>query len=530
MKVKALVQTAFCEKNRMDVNENHQKHFRVLSIFYQMTYPEDIHKVISDHKLYELTSIEWQELNGIIGYLSSKQLIKSAYATFNERCFTITAQGIDEIERKMYAKENQKKRFEVLKIFYERTYPEDIHKVISDHKLYELTSIEWQELNGIIGYLRSKQLIKSAYATFNERCFTITAQGIDEIETKYHHTLTSLVPQQNISPILHTSTSLIHILHLSDLHFGTLEQANLWSNQLAEDLQNDRNISHLDALILSGDIANYSTETEYSAAKEFINELAREFQIRRSHIIIVPGNHDLNWELGDKAISSDENGQLKRDQALHQRRFDNFRNFYQAIKGESYPLEYEHQGILYHLPKQKLLILGLNSAWKLHRYQTKDANINDQALTNALKKIRDNEDLYEGCVKIAVWHHPLNSSGEDRIKDQCFMERLAQNGFRLALHGHVHTAKKDLFNYDYTSNTTGRKLDIICAGTFGAPTKELVTGYPWQYNLLKIEDNQLTVYTRRREEPNGTWKPDARWLQGAGKTPLDYYAISLLVP
>jgi hypothetical protein len=27
-----------------------------------------------------------------------------------------------------------------------------------------------------------------------------------------------------------------------------------------------------------------------------------------------------------------------------------------------------------------------------------------------------------------------------------------------------------------------------------------VPGYPLQYNLLKIEDNQLQVYTRHREE------------------------------
>ena len=79
-------------------------------------------------------------------------------------------------------------------------------------------------------------------------------------------------------------------------------------------------------------------------------------------------------------------------------------------------------------------------------------------------------------------------------------------------------------------STNGRKLDRICAGTFGAPVREWVPGYPLQYNLLKFEDNQLTVYTRRREELNGAWKPDARWLQGAGKTPLDYYAISLVVP
>jgi HEAT repeat protein/3',5'-cyclic AMP phosphodiesterase CpdA len=395
-----------------------------------------------------------------------------------------------------------------------------------------------------LGKIASSELLpifSERLKTDKETKLLNTISAIQERCKFYNYTLTqpssaSGIQCSEISPTPHfkggnvqsISITPMHILHLSDLHFGTLDQANLWSNQLAEDLHQELNIRHLDALILSGDITNYSTETEYSAAKEFINELAREFQIRRSHIIIVPGNHDLNRELGDKAFSYDENGLPKRDLTQHQRRFDYFRTFYQAIKGEAYPLEYEHQGIVYHLPKQKLLILGLNSAWKLDRFQKTDANINDQALTNALKKIRDNEDLYEGCVKIAVWHHPLNSSGEDRIKDQGFMERLAQNGFRLALHGHIHTAKKDLFNYDYTSNTTGRKLDIICAGTFGAPTKELVTGYPWQYNLLKIEDNQLTVYTRRREELNGAWKPDARWLQGAGKTPLDYYAISLL--
>lgn len=76
----------------------------------------------------------------------------------------------------------------------------------------------------------------------------------------------------------------------------------------------------------------------------------------------------------------------------------------------------------------------------------------------------------------------------------------------------------------------GHHLNQIYAGTFSAPVREWVPGYPWQYNLLKIEDNQLTVYTRRREELNGAWKPDTRWLQGIGKPALDYYAISLLVP
>ncbi len=98
-------------------------------------------------------------------------------------------------------------------------------------------------------------------------------------------------------------------------------------------------------------------------------------------------------------------------------------------------------------------------------------------------------------------------------------------GFRFALHGHIHKAETSFYSYDLTAD--GRKLNIICAGTFGAPIREWVPGYPLQYNLLKLESNQLTVQTRLREELNGAWKPDARWLQGAGQNPLPYYEIKL---
>jgi 3',5'-cyclic AMP phosphodiesterase CpdA len=192
-----------------------------------------------------------------------------------------------------------------------------------------------------------------------------------------------------------------------------------------------------------------------------------------------------------------------------------------------YPLDYDQQYTLDHLKEQNLLILGLNSPWQLDHHYKSRASINMGALTNALTQIRRNPD-YKNCLKIAVWHHPLDSAYSDRITDQGFLEQLAVNGFRFFLHGHIHKAETSLYRYDMSTN--GRKLDRICAGTFGAPVREWVPGYPLQYNLLKFEDNQLTVYTRRREELNGAWKPDARWLQGAGKTPLDYYAISLVVP
>jgi HEAT repeat protein/3',5'-cyclic AMP phosphodiesterase CpdA len=389
----------------------------------------------------------------------------------------------------------------------------------------------------VLGEIGNPELLSVLYNLLLETAKDYISYPISQIQERckfYNYTLTQ--------PILTVATRLMHILHLSDLHFGTPDQANHWSNQLAADLYNDINISHLDALILSGDIANYSTEEEYKAAEQFLHNLRQDFPLNPEQIILVPGNHDLNWKLAKKAYKlidrDDYDGELKdghyieesasvirvRDEEDYKQRFAHFSQFYETLKQKPYPLDYDQQATLDHLPEQNLLILGLNSAWQLdHHYKTR-ASINTNALSNALTQIRRNPD-YKNSLKIAVWHHPLDSAWEDRITDQGFLEQLAVNGFRFFLHGHIHKAETSLFRYDMSTN--GRKLDRICAGTFGAPVREWVPGYPLQYNLLKIADNQLTVYTRRREELNGAWKPDARWGQGAGKTPLDYYAIAL---
>ncbi|NEQ17770.1 MAG: metallophosphoesterase, partial [Moorea sp. SIO3E2] len=381
-------------------------------------------------------------------------------------------------------------------------------------------------------------------ATNDKYLFKTTINIINAIQERYQVYNPSYRPKPipKPDPPKFIATQIIYILHLSDLHITTPNQATLWSNQLAQDLKQDLQIPHLDALILSGDIANYSTQQEYQAAQQFLDNLHQDFPLDPKQIVLVPGNHDLNWTLAKQAYQlwdlEDYEGELKdghyikvseevirvRDEAKYRQRFAHFSQFYQAIKAQPYALDYHQQGIIDHLPDQNLLILGLNSAWQLDHHFKDRASIHSGALTNALKEIRRNPD-YRNCLKIAVWHHALNSSGSDRITDQGFIEQLAVAGFRFFLHGHIHKAETSLFRYDLSQD--GRKLDRICAGTFGAPTRELVSGYPWQYNLLTFNGNQLTVRTRRREEENGAWKPDSRWTQGPGQSGLDSYSIEL---
>ncbi|BAY11886.1 HEAT repeat domain-containing protein [Calothrix sp. NIES-2098] len=412
-----------------------------------------------------------------------------------------------------------------------------------DFNVYYFAASALKEIKSEVGIPLLMNLLKNEkfVAANNGSTLVHALQALEATQEncKYYNSFTQ--PITKAKPQL-IKASLMYILHLSDLHFSTPNQAQLWSNQLASDLLNELNIPHLDTLILSGDIANYCTPEEYQIAEEFLAHLRQEFTLNPDQIIIVPGNHDLNWGHAKKAyqlIDRDEyDGELKegeyiqesasvirvRDEEKYKQRFTNFSNFYQAIKGKSYPLEYHQQYTLDYFPNQNLLILGLNSAWQLDHHYKSRASINMNALSNALSEIRRNQE-YRNCIKIAVWHHPLDSAGDDSIKDQGFIEQLAVSGFRFFLHGHIHKAESSQYRYDLSTN--GRKLDRICAGTFGAPVREWVPGYPLQYNLLKFEGDKLTVNTRRREELNGAWKPDARWLMGVGQNPLPYYEISL---
>jgi HEAT repeat protein/3',5'-cyclic AMP phosphodiesterase CpdA len=401
-----------------------------------------------------------------------------------------------------------------------------------------------------LGKIASPELLpdlSERLKTDEEAILINTITAIQERCKFYNYTLT----QPELPPTQPPSHPMF-ILHLSDLHFGTPTDATRWHSQLSDDLHQllsqlqPNQPPQLDALIISGDIANTSTPDEYAAAALFLSRLLPDFGLRRNQLLIVPGNHDLNWQHSDDAYQPvkrkdypgslndsdilennlilDGNYILVPDSTQYQQRFQPFSHFHEQILGKPYPLQPKQQYQLQHFPAQNLLLLGLNSAWKLNHHPTYKtrASINPDALTNALNEINDTPTYKHSRLKIAVWHHPLTSPYEDRIKTHDFMQRLAQNGFRLALHGHIHQAGTSDYQY-----RTGSQIDIIAAGTFGAPVREWVPGYPLQYNLLKWQDNQLTVYTRKRSQLNGAWQPDAMWVDSDGMSARAYYDIAL---
>ncbi|MBA2405372.1 MAG: metallophosphoesterase, partial [Bdellovibrionales bacterium] len=74
----------------------------------------------------------------------------------------------------------------------------------------------------------------------------------------------------------------INILHISDIHFGRIDQAVL--EELRTFIFNKK--SDLGLVILTGDLTQRAKKKEFQAAREFLESLD-------CPVIVVPGNHDV---------------------------------------------------------------------------------------------------------------------------------------------------------------------------------------------------------------------------------------------
>lgn len=102
-------------------------------------------------------------------------------------------------------------------------------------------------------------------------------------------------------------------------------------------------------------------------------------------------------------------------------------------------------------------------------------------------------------LRIAVWHHPV--TGNDKIKDDAFLEQLRRADVKLCLHGHVHEDRADLVGYLQPT----RKVHIAGAGSFGAPAYHRPESMPRLYNVLEVwrDFSKIRVHTRSLRKEGG---------------------------
>ncbi|MGJ0486771.1 MAG: TIR domain-containing protein [Methylomicrobium sp.] len=350
--------------------------------------------------------------------------------------------------------------------------------------------------------------------------------------------------------VISTPKRPVRILHLSDLHFGAKVDPIEMFQPLAQDIRDpegELGFSELDYLVISGDLTQRGLPSEFERVHRFLEKLMESFGLSPERTLIVPGNHDLCWDtevydwvqarkvdattLPTGSWRKEGNGFLIRNDASYGKRFENFARFFNERTHQMYPLEPENQGFSLLAERDRIQFVGLNSAWEIDEYFKDRSGIHPGALARILaradKQIEDAAGdrgliTKEGLLRIAVWHHP--PTGNDKIYQDAFIERLLTSNITLCLHGHVHENRTDIIRYTYP-----RKLYTAGAGSFGTVASDRPESTPRLYNLLEIAPNRshITVHTRCMHKSGGAWEGWAVWPSDKKGERRTYYEIPL---
>lgn len=241
------------------------------------------------------------------------------------------------------------------------------------------------------------------------------------------------------------------IAHLSDLHFGRTDQAQL--DGLAEILMQDA----VDHVIVTGDLTQEGRKREFEEAARWMNALPMR-------VTAVPGNHDAPVR-------------------NIYRRFKSPWSRYERITG------YDAEPIV---ALDSYVFAGANSARRLRPgLDWSKGSLSRRQVAQVVKAFRN----HPRDIKMVGFHHPVRAietaaragravvSGADHAVDI-----LAQAGLDVMMTGHVHLAKVSLVE------DQGRTFILSQAGT---AVSTRLRGEPASYNILALTNQGITVEVHR---------------------------------
>jgi 3',5'-cyclic AMP phosphodiesterase CpdA len=236
------------------------------------------------------------------------------------------------------------------------------------------------------------------------------------------------------------------ILHLSDLHFGRVDEAIL------SPLVAFINETKPDLVAISGDFTQRARTIEYIAAQEFLALIPFPK-------IVVPGNHDVPLR------------------NLFLRFWHSLDSYRRYISDDLQPF--------YSDPE--IAVAGVNTARAL---TWKDGRINK----GQLDKLRaDFESVPDGRTKIVVTHHPFDlpagARGDVVGRSDLAIQTLAECRVDVLLSGHFHIA-----DIGYTAkryNVPGYSALIVSSGT--STSTRYRGGQSNSLNVICVEHPRITI-------------------------------------
>jgi len=333
------------------------------------------------------------------------------------------------------------------------------------------------------------------------------------------------------------------VVHLSDMQFGPKNRAKqpgldeLVGEAYAESIKNladdieDQVITKHEVnrdkvgLIVSGDITEHGTDTQFKDAHNMMKLLLERLEIPPCQLAFVPGNHDVNWDDCKNAYQDTlKRGGKDRDIAKGKMRSSpeklaRYTNFVRDLCGTEF--EIEKPTVFDGFVNLGIALVGLDSTYPCLWNVSNNYGVlrweQIKAAGDELKLLLADDVL---LIPIAVVHHSLLPERRGNRRDKSYLREarevrrfLRGQGFGTVLCGHEHTP-------DRSSDLDGT-FKILVTGSFGLSTEELMKGKDilqraetnkYEIILVNPEGDSKILYRRLNttdyDVPMGRWEQD----------------------
>lgn len=227
----------------------------------------------------------------------------------------------------------------------------------------------------------------------------------------------------------------IGIIHLTDLHLEK-DKNNLSDkiNSLCSVVNNEFSVIENRYLIISGDIVNHGKAVQYISAKEIIQNIMNENNIKK--IVIVPGNHDCNFDLDTQirrnSINNVDYNTLGDDGSVIEQSINVQKDFWEFYSEFN---ELPNNKLAYQITdkinEKKISFKCFNTSWM--------SSIDEKVgvlffPVNTIENIEN-----ESSISISVFHHPINwfspnKATNNRNEFQDYLDSISN----IKLIGHEH--------------------------------------------------------------------------------------------
>jgi hypothetical protein len=302
--------------------------------------------------------------------------------------------------------------------------------------------------------------------------------------------------------------SIVYILHLSDLHFQTDKNSSALAHRTIAIKGLLKTIQEQDwkpnIIVVSGDIGWKGKEIDYNAAKTWFSTICKELDIPSQNIILVPGNHDVDYD--DTIGMSYPDNATTADQWLSLNNLSHF---------ETYFKNYIHFCDDMHIPNftigrkpfaltgirecMGIRFVGLNSAWFCRGKNDRTHLWLGLELMKVLEaseqlKLNNQADM----ITIAVFHHPFewfNDADQYTYNGRCPALEYIYKRSHIVLCGHVHSE-----NIVQTNINNGAQI-IIDGATYGDDS------YHNNLSILRVDTtcNSMQRRTFEYKPENEAW-------------------------